>query len=979
MPQWVARFFVFVLFSLALGAQERRDAIVVVSEPSVVEQVAWEQPETRARLRRLLSDDGEQRAMTLRSRKGLLAASIRQTGAELVATTEFVLNAVMVRATPEQLEAIRRLPGVQMAVEARPVQLFLNTAVPLVKATDAWALPAIGGEGNAGRGVKIAVIDSGIDQTHPMLQDGQLSPPQGYPKGDSQAMISGFTNSKVIVARDFTNERTGTDSDGHGTFVAAIAAGLRAQATSPAASISGVAPKAFLGNYRVIPASGNGTSSTSAIIQAIEAAYRDGMDIINLSMGSPDPVPPDQDPFALAVQNANAAGVLVVAAAGNASSGPAAPRSVSSPASLPTVLAVGATTNGQRFSATVMVASADGVPASLAQIGGFPGSQPAFKSVFGPAPLADVVTLDPSALACPPSASLPSGINLAPGSMSGQVALIKRGQCPFTDKIRNVTAAGAVGALIYNNLDAAPPMMDTRDTQVPSMIVSKADGLALADFLAAHRAQVSFDPALTARSTTPDILASFSARGPAGGSAQQIKPEMVAPGRFILSATQNQNPNGELYNQSRFDIEDGTSFSAPMVAGAAALIRQVHPLRPEFPPAYIKSALVNTAAPITTTEDGAPVSAQNSGAGRLNVLAALSTPVVAEPTTLSFGTHAPRSEYRASLPLKISNISGSNDTFTLRVVPRQPHPSVIVEVDQPSVSLVPTQNAQVRVTLYNTGFTQTIAEGVISITSQATGKAINVPYWVSYVVPEMNPDGVVNAASYRSDAGVAPGSIVSIFGVALSSVAAAGATNVPLPTVLGGTKAVFSSDLGTGQVSKIDMPLFYSSGGQVNAQVPFEAKPGNTATITLSVDGIVGTAQSLRLAPYNPGLFSRNQDGAGPGAILHADGTPVSLPDSPAQPGETISIYATGLGTVDNRPDTGQAASTLSLSNTLVRPDVSIGGRPAAVTFSGLAPGFVGLYQVNVIVPTDLGSGDHAVVLNIGGASSNPVTLSVRQ
>ncbi|MCX6614878.1 MAG: hypothetical protein NTZ98_02125 [Acidobacteria bacterium] len=245
-------------------------------------------------------------------------------------------------------------------------------------------------------------------------------------------------------------------------------------------------------------------------------------------------------------------------------------------------------------------------------------------------------------------------------------------------------------------------------------------------------------------------------------------------------------------------------------------------------------------------------------------------------------------------------------------------------------------------------------------------------------MPEVNPGGVVNAASYRSDSGAAPGSIVSIFGVALSAVSAAGAGTLPLPTLLGGTTAVLSVDSGSGQTTKIDMPLFYSSSGQVNAQIPFEARPGTTAIMTLSVDGLAGAPLAVRVASYNPGLFSRTQDGSGPGAILHGDATPVTS-DRPARPGESVSLYATGLGAVDNRPDTGKAASSLLLSNTLVRPAVSIGGRDAVVTFSGLAPGFVGLYQVNVIVPTDLADSEHPVVLNIGGVSSNTVKLPVRQ
>jgi minor extracellular serine protease Vpr len=985
MPHWVSRILVLLVFPLVLGGQERREAIVVLSDPSVIEQLVAEQPTEPAHRRRarLLSGEGEQRAMALRSRKALLAERVRQAGAELAGGTEYVLNSLVVRATPEELEVLRKLPGVQSAQFARQFRPLMNAAPQLVQAPEAWKLPEIGGEDNAGTGIKIAIIDSGIDQNHPMFRDLLLRPPAGFPKGDP-ALISAFTNGKVIVARDFTRDSTGADHEGHGTFNAGIAAGMRmplptsfaAQSGSPALSVVGMAPKAFLGNYRILPTSaagGNGASAPGAMEQAIDAAVADGMDIINISFGESSPPAPEDDPDARILENARLAGVLVVASAGN--DGPGA-RTISSPASLPSVLAVGSTTNADAFYATVVVSSSDPVPAALARLGGLPGSQPVLNSVFGPAPLADVSTLDPSGLACPPSSTT---VNLPSGSLTGKIALIKRSQCNFVDKVRNVAAAGAVGAVIYNNVDGGPPvLMSTTGGRVPSMSIGNADGLALAAFLAAHSTRASFDPALMAFPNTPDILSSFSSRGPDGGAAQAIKPELVAPGELIVSATQNLDPNGDMYSpSSRYTISQGTSHSAPMVAGAAALVKQAHP---SFSPDQIKSALVNTAVPVAGTEDGAPVSAQTVGAGRLNALAAVSTTVVVVPATLSFATHSPGSTFTQTQPLALYNVGKTADTFTLRVAPRSPHPAVIVDLSQTSVTLAPNQNTlpPISVRLHNIGPTQTVAEGMINISSQATGQSINVPYWVSFAMPQVNTGGTVSAASYHSAGGVAPGSIVSIFGIALSSVPVASASQAPLPTSLGGTTATFSGNLGGGRTQSVQLPLFYSSSSQVNAQIPFEALPGTTATLALSVDGQASTPITLQITSYNPGLFSRTQDGAGPGAILHSSsGVPVSA-DAPAQPGETVSLYATGLGAVNNGPATGAAATASPLSKTQATPLVTIGGLPAVVTYSGLAPGFVGLYQVNVTVPTGLATGDNTVVLNMGGASSNTVTLSVR-
>ena len=442
-----------------------------------------------------------------------------------------------------------------------------------------------------------------------------------------------------------------------------------------------------------------------------------------------------------------------------------------------------------------------------------------------------------------------------------------------------------------------------------------------------------------------------------------MKPDVVAPGDFILSSTQNLNPSGDMFSATRFLVAGGTSFATPMATGAAALVRQVHP---SYRPEQIKSALVNTALPVTT-EDGAPVTAQNVGAGRLNVLAALTTPVVAEPVSLSFGARAPLSTFRDTRLLTVSNTSSASDTFTLSVVPQQADPNVTIELNRTELTLLTNQTAQVTVTMFNTGLVQTVVEGRINVRSQRTSASIHVPYWVTFVVPEVNLGGVVNGVDFQADAGLAPGSIVSIFGVGLAS-ATAGATVLPLPTELGGASI---------ELEGVPMPLFFSSAGQVNAQIALESAPNNTVLGTVSVDGIRSQPFEVRVSSFSLALFSLSQDGQGPGAILHASGALVSA-DNAAQAGQTVLLFGAGLGTVTNPPDTGQIASSNPLSSTITTPGVTIGAREAPIDFSGLAPGFVGLYQVNVVVPSGLPPGEHPVVLTIGGVSSNTVTISVR-
>ncbi|UCF16186.1 MAG: S8 family serine peptidase, partial [Phycisphaerales bacterium] len=204
------------------------------------------------------------------------------------------------------------MPQVLSIVPNRRYDLSLTRSNNLMNAPLAWQLA--GGQELAGQGIKIGIIDTGIDHTHVMFDDAEFELPQGYPLGDTD-----FTNKKVIVARvltksgDSPEDSTPRDRNGHGTHVASCAAG-NSNTLSPLGSISGLAPRAHLGNYKVFTGE---FTTLEQIVAALEACVEDGMDVVNLSLGAEAYINTVLDPEALAIRNAIKAGVVVVAAAGN--------------------------------------------------------------------------------------------------------------------------------------------------------------------------------------------------------------------------------------------------------------------------------------------------------------------------------------------------------------------------------------------------------------------------------------------------------------------------------------------------------------------------------------------------------------------------------------------------------------------------------------------------------------------------------------
>jgi uncharacterized protein (TIGR03437 family) len=231
----------------------------------------------------------------------------------------------------------------------------------------------------------------------------------------------------------------------------------------------------------------------------------------------------------------------------------------------------------------------------------------------------------------------------------------------------------------------------------------------------------------------------------------------------------------------------------------------------------------------------------------------------------------------------------------------------------------------------------------------------------------INPGGVVNDASYTAP--VAAGSIAAAFGDFLLA-APVTDNSSPLVTSLSGLSLQF----GTGPLA----PLFYASAGQINFQIPWELAGQSQTTLTAALNGASSAAQTVSLAPFAPAIFTTNGQGTGPGAILDSNYHLVSS-TNPTTAGATILIYCTGLGPVTNQPPTGSPGPSGPLARTIMTPTVTIGGALANVPFSGLAPGYVGLYQVNAQVPAGSASGDSVpIAISIGGVDSQTgVTVAV--
>ena len=275
-------------------------------------------------------------------------------------------------------------------------------------------------------------------------------------------------------------------------------------------------------------------------------------------------------------------------------------------------------------------------------------------------------------------------------------------------------------------------------------------------------------------------------------------------------------------------------------------------------------------------------------------------------------------------------------------------------------------------------------EGELSFNSNAANSPVRIPVAMDVrdsSAPEALFSGIVNGASFDPLQGIAPGTIVSLFGINLAS-----GTDRPDDTPL--PREFLSARV---SVNGIDAPFFFASQGQLNIQVPFELSPGG-ARIDVSRDGVTGNSISAPVFERSPGIFRIGVENYG--AIVNASQGNFPLPSefsrpglsaSPARPGDVIVIFATGLGPVDNPVPTGEATPDSPLARTLERPNVNYSTSPFGLSeraaFSGLSPRFVGLYQVNVDIPETAATNARTpITLEFNdGTSSNTVHIAVER
>ncbi|MDE2160771.1 MAG: S8 family serine peptidase, partial [Burkholderiales bacterium] len=497
-------------------------------------------------------------------------------------------------------------------------------------------------------GVKVAIIDTGIDQGHACFSDSGYAPQTQL--GDRR-----YTNNKVIVAKVFNNKTpqghyTAEAVQEHGTHVAGtVACDYDTPAYTAAGvpiphGVSGVAPRALLGNYNIFP--GHVTNARSEdILNALEAAYEDGFDVANMSLGGG--AQGIQDLLTVAVDNLDRADMVVAVAAGN--SGPGH-YTVESPGSAARALTAGAASVGHFVATPLQVGglSVPGVAGDFARVGADLGAP---LGVVTEAPLNSTTGLSN---ACAPLTTV----------LTGRIALVSRGVCSFSTKIRYAQAAGAAAVLVANNAagDAIGMAQDGTPNQptVPAYNVSLGDSGALK----AHDGQTMTISATSAYFQTGnnDIMASFSSQGPTDVDFR-VKPDVVAPGVNVLSSI----PRAYCGGASCFAFFQGTSMATPHLAGSAAVVRQQHP---HWSAAQVRSAIVNSAdqGVLKPAYAGASATDVNIvGSGRENLYAATGAALALAPVSLSFGAVPSGSGQTLTRVVTLTNLSGSVRTLSVVV------------------------------------------------------------------------------------------------------------------------------------------------------------------------------------------------------------------------------------------------------------------------------------------------------------------------
>lgn len=652
----------------------------------------------------------KKRVLAIEAEQSALEPLIVAEGAEIVARLSRLANAFQIATDEDTARRIARLPGVARVERVPVIEPSLLSAVPTVGAPAVWA----GVPGLKGEGIRIGIIDSGIDYTH--ADFAGIGTADAYAANDPKVIEPGsFPTTKIVGGFDFVGDAYNPSggvgpapdpdpldctttfgeqiSGGHGTHVAGIAAGTGVTAAGASftgpyeASLDpsafkvgpGVAPLASLYAFKIFGCAGSTTFLTSALDRAsdpnMDGSFDDRMDVVNASLGSS---------FALGsevtgdmITELTGVGTLVVAAAGNDGQ---TFFSTGSPASFPEALSVGASVDSGMVNLRVA--------APLAAVAAYPAAEGMFTaSLASVGPLAATIVVADPALGCTPF------VNAA--AVAGSIAMIDRGGCPFVDKVANAVAAGAIGAIIVDD-EVAPlpfPMSGTPGSSpIAGVMIRQADGATLKAELQNGPVTISLDA--TDRYTGPgaELLAGFSSRGPSAADGR-MKPEISAPGAAIDSAGVGSGTEPR--------TNQGTSMACPVVAGAAALVRQA---KPQLSPIEVKAALMNGAMPLSDTA-GAEYTTTVVGAGRVDVPRTIASPFTAAfdrdngEVGISFGSTIAATATTASRDFEVHNHGATTENVALSVEPTFTLPGIVVTVEPADLTVGPGQSAIAQLTL----------------------------------------------------------------------------------------------------------------------------------------------------------------------------------------------------------------------------------------------------------------------------------------
>ena len=652
---------------------------------------------------------------------------------------QVVLNAVAVNLPNADLATLRKLRNMPGVTSISPQVIYtvnMDQSLPIINPEGLWA--DLGGQDNAGQGVKVAVIDTGIDPDHPMFDGtGWEYPAEGdWPKGEAD-----FCNGKIIAARYYAptfevnanEELTPRDIDGHGSHCAGAAAGNRVMAEYGTATteISGVAPGAWLMAYKGLFHNKAGTTASGSNIMlaaAIEDAVADGADVVNNSWGSSPIVLPVNDPLNQAYEAAADAGLVIVFSTGNA--GPEY-NTTGAPTS-PKFIEVGATTAQRAFYNTVAVTAPEPVAEPLQA---FPGNQ---FADLGPLAMPDApigpLPYIPCDLEGNPDSSLPGvtpDITTTPPYADGWIALIPRGVYLFTDKLDNAIAHGASAVIMYTDNRTWKGGFTASGRNIYAVMVANDLGKEAVAWWETHTDEARIEigyPAAPWMTEIPDQIAEFSARGP--GVDMRIAPDLAAPGVNILSA----KPGGE------YAPLGGTSMAAPHVAGAAALLKAMYP---DWTPAQIKSALMTTADQVVTDLDGSPADVMTQGSGRINVTMAGDPGLTFDMPSLSIGKLAMGSS--TSVAVMATDVTAGTELATLKPPEMEQYTLSVQEIFSATGSVTVTVAPSTMTILQGETAVFTVAleasmaapEGDLwgNIVISGTKHMAHLPYWVRIAPP----------------------------------------------------------------------------------------------------------------------------------------------------------------------------------------------------------------------------------------------------